>query len=176
MRHDQGGRWQNVLARAIVLTLLFCAVSLGAETTPQVSLETNNAIPRRVEALTQRSIVRDYKLAWSSLSQALETNSTGPLNGLFEGAASAWLGDAVRSQQRSGITSHYSNQLHKLEAIFYAQEGDVIELRDMAEYDVQISDGSKVIHTEHALVRYVVLMTPGADRWVIRQIQALPQF
>jgi hypothetical protein len=25
-------------------------------------------------------------------------------------------------------------------------------------------------------VHYVVLMTPGADRWTIRQLQAVPQF
>jgi hypothetical protein len=25
-------------------------------------------------------------------------------------------------------------------------------------------------------VHYVVLMTPGADRWVIRQLQSVPEF
>jgi hypothetical protein len=98
------------------------------------------------------------------------------LNGLFEGAANEWLRDAVTSQQKTGLISHYSNQNHRLDAVFYAQEGDVIELHDTAEYYLQISDGSKGIHNEHALVRYIVLMTPGADRWVIRQMQAVPQF
>ena len=34
----------------------------------------------------------------------------------------------------------------------------------------------KAIHNEHAVVHYVVLMTPAADRWVIRQLQGVPQF
>ncbi len=98
------------------------------------------------------------------------------LNGLFDGTASAWLNSAVNSQRRAGLTSHYLNQSHKLDAVFYAPEGDVMELHDTAEYDLEILDGSKVIHNEHAVVHYVVLMTPGADRWVIRQLQAVQQF
>ena len=45
-----------------------------------------------------------------------------------------------------------------------------------AQYQLQIRDGDKIIHDEHVVVHYVVLMTPGADRWVIRQLQAVPQF
>ncbi len=171
-----GTRLHKLLALLLGLTLIQCAVSFAADSTPQVSLETGKATPRSVESLTQRSIVRDYKLAWASLAQAFESNSTGPLNGLFEGAANEWLRDAVSSQQKTGLTSRYSNQNHRLDAVFYAQEGDVIELHDTAEYDLEISDGSKSIHNEHAQVRYIVLMTPGADRWVIRQMQAVPQF
>jgi 2-keto-3-deoxy-L-rhamnonate aldolase RhmA len=63
-----------------------------------------------------------------------------------------------------------------VDAVFYAPEGDVIELHDTAEYDYQILDGSKSIHSEHAVVHYVVLMTPGADRWVVRQLQAVQHF
>ena len=55
-------------------------------------------------------------------------------------------------------------------------EGDVMELHDTAQYQLQIVDGDKTIHDERVVVRYVVLMTPGADRWVIRQLQAVPQF
>jgi hypothetical protein len=68
------------------------------------------------------------------------------------------------------------NQSHKLDAVFYSPAGDVIELHDTAEYDFEIRDGGKVIHSEHAMVHYVVLMTPAADRWVIRQLQAVAQF
>jgi hypothetical protein len=156
---------------------LLCATNFfAADSAPQVIFETQKATPRAVEPLTQRSIVRDYKLAWTNLSLALDSNSTGPLNGLFSGTANDRLLDAVKGQQKSGISTRYSNQNHKLEAVFYAQEGDVIELHDTAECDIQISDGSKTIHSEHAVVHYVVLMTPAADRWVIRQLQAVPQF
>jgi hypothetical protein len=106
----------------------------------------------------------------------LESNSTAPLSGLFAGNANAWLTNAVTSQRSRGLSSRYLNQNHKVEAVFYAPEGDMIELHDTADYDLQIFDGGKTIHDEHVVVHYVVLMTPGADRWVIRQLQAVPQF
>jgi hypothetical protein len=149
---------------------------LGADGSPQMTLNVSKAAPRSVETLTQRALLRDYKFAWTNLAQALQTNSAAPVSGLFVGSANRWLRDAVSSQRRSGLSSHYSNQNHKVEAVFYAPEGDVIELHDVAEYDYQILDGGKAVHNEHALVHYVVLMTPGADRWVVRQIQAVQQF
>jgi hypothetical protein len=159
-----------------VLALLSSAALSAAENSPQVTLDASKTSPRAVEALTQRAIVRDYKFAWTNLDAALESNSAGLLNGLFAGTANDWLRETVSSQQRSGMTSRYLNQRHKLEAIFYAPVGDVIELHDTAEYDFEIHDGGKTIHNEHAIVHYVVLMTPGADRWVIRQLQAVPRF
>jgi hypothetical protein len=159
------------------MAFLFATLSLfAADSAPQVTLNTDKATPRSVEPLTQRSILRDYKFAWANLSQALEANSPDPINGLFAGNASKWLHDSVANQARAGMTSRYTNQTHKVEAVFYAPEGDVMELHDTAEYDYQILDGSKTIHTEHAVVHYVVLMTPGADRWVIRQLQSVPHF
>ena len=69
--------------------------SMAADVAPQVVLSTSKAGPRQVESLTQRSILRDYRFAWVNLSQALESNSNGALNGLFDGTASAWFNDAV---------------------------------------------------------------------------------
>jgi len=161
---------------ATLIAFLSTHCALAADSSPQVTLNVAKASPRNVEALTQRSIVRDYKFAWANLDLALESNSAGPLNGLFAGNANAELNEAVGSQRKSGITSRYLNQTHKLEAAFYAPEGDVIELHDTAEYDLEILDGGKAIHTEHAIIHYIVLMTPGADRWVVRQLQAVPQF
>jgi len=149
--------------------------SVGADT-PQVVLDASKTGPRTIETLTERAILRDYRFAWLNLARALEANSTSPLNGLFAGTANDWLTRAVNNQGRCGLSSRYLNQSHRLEAVFYAPEGDVVELHDNAEYDLQILDGSRTIHTEHVLVRYSVLMTPAADRWVIRQLQAVPQF
>jgi len=161
----------------VAAALFYSAASArAADTSPQVSLNVSKSAPRSVESLTQRSLLRDYKFAWGNLSQALQSNSPEPLNSLFAGTAATWLNELVRSQRKSGLSSRYLNQNHKVEAVFYAPEGDVIELHDVAEYDLEILDGSKTIHNEHATVRYVVLMTPGADRWVIRQLQAVQQF
>ena len=148
----------------------------AADASPQVTLNVPKAAPRAVESLTQRALLRDYKFAWTNLALALESNSTESLNGLFAGNANTWLKDKVSTQRQSGLSSRYSNQTHKVDAVFYAPEGDVIELHDTAEYDYQVLDGGKSIHSEHAVVHYVVLMTPGADRWVVRQIQAVQHF
>lgn len=148
----------------------------AADASPQVTLNVTKAAPRVVESLTQRALLRDYKFAWTNLAQALESNSTESLNGLFAGNANTWLKDKVSTQRQSGLSSRYSNQTHKVDAVFYAPEGDVIELHDTAEYEYQVLDGGKSIHSEHAVVHYVVLMTPGADRWVVRQIQAVQHF
>jgi hypothetical protein len=160
----------------IVLVLLSTSALFAADNSPQVTLDASKTSPRSVEALTQRAIVRDYKFAWTNLDAAMESNSAGLLNSLFGGSANDWVRGTVSSQQRNGMTSRYLNQRHKLEAVFYAPVGDVIELHDTAEYDFEIHDGDKTIHNQHAIVHYVVLMTPGADRWVIRQLQAVPQF
>ena len=175
-------KWRSVsdarLATMFVLGVLVISAprfSVGADT-PQVLLDASKAGPRAVESLTERSIIRDYQFAWMNLAQARASSSTAPLNGLFVGTANDWLTSAVNSQRHSGLSFRYSNQSHKLEAVFYAPEGDVIELHDNAEYDLQILEESKTIHTEHVVARYVVLMTPAADRWVIRQLQAVPQF
>lgn len=159
-----------------VLVLATSHYSVATDSSPLVALNASKAGPRTVEPLTERSVLRDYKFAWVNLSHALESNSLGPLNALFDGSARSWLDNAVSNQRRTGLTSRYLNQSHKLEAVFYAPEGDVMELYDTAEYDLEILDGTKTIHNEHAVVHYVVLMTPGADRWVIRQLQAVPQF
>jgi hypothetical protein len=148
----------------------------GDDAGPQVALSVTKAGPRAVETLTEHAVLRDYKFAWARMSQALDTNSPDLMNGLLEGTASTWLNDEIKSQRRSGMSSRYLNQTHKVDAVFYAPEGDLLELHDTAEYDLQISDGGKMIHNQHVVVHYVVLMTPGADRWVVRQIQSVPQF
>jgi hypothetical protein len=168
--------WLLSVTAAIALDLVAPSPVLAADDSPQVTLNASKTGPRTLEALTQRAVVRDYKFAWANLDSAFESSSATPLNSLFAGTASSSLRSAVDGQHRSGISSRYLNQNHKLEAVFYSPEGDMIELHDTAEYDLQIRDGGKTIHNEHAIVHYVVLMTPGADRWVIRQLEAVPEF
>jgi hypothetical protein len=154
----------------------FALCSYGADSDVQVELNSKQAGPRTVESLTEAGIIRDYRFAWTSMARALEINTFDPLEGCFAGQAKDWLKQTVASQQRSGISQRYLDQNHRLEAVFYAPEGDVMELHDTAEYQVQVIEGGRVIHDEHVVLHYVVLMTPGADRWVIRQLQAVPQF
>ncbi len=164
------------LRKAAAMALIFCSIAFAQDAAPRVSLNTSKAAPRAMEPLTEQAILRDYKFAWANLEIALRSNSPGPINALFTGNVSKQLHEAVASQRRNGLTSRYLNQTHKVDAVFYSPEGDVLELHDTAGYDLQIFDGSKTIYNEHVTAHYVVLMTPGADRWEIRQIQAVPQF
>ena len=167
------------LAQALLIGLLLListVTAVAADSNAHVQLDVSKAGPRAVESLTERGILRDYSFAWTTLAQALESNSLEPLNGPFVGAAKDWFTRAVAKQRENGLSSRYANQSHKVEVVFYAPEGDVIELHDTADYQLQVFDGGKVIDDEHVVIHYVVLMTPAADRWVIRQLQAVPQF
>ena len=141
-----------------------------------VQVDVAKASPRKVEDATRNRIIADYRLAWSSAAQALQSNSLEPLQGPFTGEAKTWLADTVGQQNRSGLSSKFSDQSHKVEVVFYAPEGDLMELHDTAGYHLQVLDRDKVIHNDNVTQRYVVLMTPAADRWVVRQLQAVSKF
>jgi len=159
---------------------LLCAVvvlRLGASASvevPHVEFNADNIAPREIEDLTSQSVPRDYSFAWQTMAQALDENRPALLDGYFTGVAKQDLKDRVNAQLKSGLRTRYQDRGHKLEAIFYAPAGDAMELRDHAQVDVQILDGGKVIYEEPLSVEYIVLMTPGADRWLVRQIQGLP--
>jgi hemin uptake protein HemP len=167
------------MSRISTIFFLFLAFSLssyGADSAVRVQLDSTKASPRSVESLTEQVILRDYRFAWTSIAQALEFNTLDPLEGAFTGESKQALSQSVTSQQRSGLRQRYVDQNHKVQAVFYAPEGDVIELHDTAEYQLQILDGGKLIHEEHVVMHYIVLMTPAADRWMVRHLQAVPQF
>jgi hypothetical protein len=178
MRTELKMRPENSIRVLTLLALLagFSLSSHAADAAVQVQLDAKNTGPRTVESLTERAILRDYRFAWTSMAQALEFNTLDPLEGPFAGDAKQWLRNTVTGQQHSGLAQRYAGQNHRLEAVFYAPEGDVMELHDTAEYQVQFLDGGKVIQDEHIVQHFIVLMTPGADHWVIRQLQAVPQF
>jgi hypothetical protein len=165
---------QRIAFGALALMLVLPAVAAG----PAVGVEfdASKAAPRTVEDQTKRRIEADYRLAWTNLAEAVDLNDSAPLQSLFVGSAKKWLTDTVSNQQQSGLTTKYLNQNHKLEAVFYAPEGDVMELHDTAEYQMQVLDGSKVIYDQPVVAHFIVLITPGADRWVIRQLQSVPHF
>lgn len=166
-------------ARVLMLFLLLVAFPFAAnaaDSNPRVQLDATKAGPRAVESLTERAVTRDYSHAWTSLAQALEFNSLDSIQGAFTGDAQRVLTATITSQRKSGLRQRYVDQAHKLEAVFYAPEGDVIVLHDTAEYQQQLLDGGKLIQNDRVAVHYVVLMTPSADGWVVRYLQAVPNF
>jgi hypothetical protein len=161
----------------MVLALIFSVLpGVAADAAlPKVELTADNIGPRPIEDLTSKSIPRDYALAWQSLAQALEENRADLLNGYFTGLAKDALTQKITDQQKSGLHLKYEDRGHKLAGLFYSPAGDAMQLRDQAAVQIQVLDGDKVIQTEQVTLHYIVLMTPGADRWLIRDLETIPE-
>jgi hypothetical protein len=169
------------LARLLVLTLGVVLVISGAvpllkrilaDTKPSIQLGVKNAQPREVEDVTQNAIVRDYTLAWQAISTALADNTLQPLNDNFAGFALDKLTQRVKDQKQNGLTTRIIDHGHKVDAIFYSQDGAAIELRDTASIETQVLDGSTVIHSDQAQIQYYAVMTGAEDRWKVRVLES----
>ncbi|MBA3916622.1 MAG: hypothetical protein H0X25_22805 [Acidobacteriales bacterium] len=142
---------------------------------PAVTFNYDKIGPRQVEDLTSHSVPRDYALAWQSLAKALDTNQPHLLDAYFTGFARDNFTRRITGQKQSGIHVKYTDRGHKLHALFYSPAGDAMQLRDRAQLEMQVMAGDSVIDREDINVEYIVLMTPGADRWLVRDLQAIPE-
>jgi hypothetical protein len=161
----------------LVLALIFSVLpTVSADSAlPRVELSADNIGPRHMEDLTSKSVPRDYALAWQSLAQALEENRRDLLNSYFTGLAKEELTQKIADQRKSGLHLRYEDQGHKLAGLFYSPSGDAMQLRDDAALQIQVLDGDKVIQTEQLTLHFIVLMTPGADRWLVRDLETIPE-
>jgi len=167
--------WQTKrIALATTVWLLLAANAFTAEP-PKVELVGDGVGPRTLEAITARNIVRDYGHAWETLSAAYDQNTASQLGSYFAGPAQENLTQVINSANQSGLHRRYREVSHRLQPTFYSPEGDLLELRDTAQLRLQILDGDKVVHEEDTQLQYVVLMTPAADRWVVRLLETVPQ-
>ena len=169
------------LARLLMLTLgVLLAISgavpllkrMLADTKPSVQLEVKNAQPREVEDVTQNAIVRDYTLAWQAISTSLANNTLQPLNDNFAGFALDKFTQRVKDQKQNGLTTRIIDHGHKVDAIFYSQDGSAIELKDTASIETQVLDGGTVIHSDQAQIQYYAVMTGAEDRWKVRVLES----
>lgn len=149
-------------------------VTAGGAGTP-ITLEASNAGPRELEEQTQRSIVRDYGRAWNTLQSALEHNDAEALQQYFVGIAKDKFSQAVAEQQKSGVRVRYQVRNHALQVLFYSPEGSAIEARDIAQLEMEVLDGGKVVHRESLTQPYLVLFSPAEDRWKVRLLEPLPK-
>jgi len=140
---------------------------------PRVELTASRG-PRNLEDLTRQKIVHDYAAAWQTLAAGLEQNRADLLNGYFTGFAKKEFTETIAEQGGIGIHRHYVDHGHIVEAFFYSPDGGVIQLQDNAVYELQIFDGDKLLHSEKMTARFLVLMTPAADRWMVRLLQNVP--
>ena len=142
---------------------------------PRVVFASENVGPRQIEELTSKSVPRDYAYAWKTMAQALAENRTDLLDSYFTGFAKDNLTHRIADQERDGLQTRYIDLGHKLEAIFYSPAGDAMQLRDRARMEIQILDNGNLIHREEVSLQYLVLMTPGADRWLVRDLETTPE-
>lgn len=170
------------LLASAVACLLFAVPGVGqtavvhstlTASLPSVELTVSRG-PRDIEDLTRHKILHDYAAAWQTLDAGLEQNRSELLNDYFTGFAKDEFTRTIKEQAGTGIHRHYVDHGHKLEVLFYSPDGSVMQLQDQAEYEVQIFDGNRLLHSETMTARFLVLMTPGADRWMVRLLQDVP--
>lgn len=171
-------RWM-LLASAIVTTALgsprLLRVLRADSSLPQIQLNADSIAPRPIEELTGRNVTRDYAYAWRDLAAALYNNNAGALDAYFTGFAKDNFAQRIADQKRIGLHTRYIDHGHQVKAFFYSPDGGEMQLLDKARVEIQILDGSKVIHSENASQNYLVLMTPGADRWFVRSLAPAAQ-
>jgi hypothetical protein len=164
-----------ILLLTIAAVRLFAAAA-AENSNSKFAIETSQAQPRQVEEATQQAIVRDYSKAWQNMTQALEQNRADLLGASFTGTARDKLAKAVADQKHEGLKRKYVDKGHRLEVIFYSLEGSALQLRDTAQVEVQLLDGSKVVHSEGVTLHYVALLTPTENSWKVRMLEAVPGF
>ena len=161
------------LILAVVMVVPALLRALRADALPDVRLNADSIGPRSIEELTGRNVTRDYAYAWRDLAQALDSNQKGLLNDYFTGFAKDDFSHRVADQGRNGLHTRFVDHGHKVKAFFYSIDGSAMQLLDEAQVEMQVLDGSKVIHQENGTQTYLVLMTPGADRWFVRSLQPI---
>ena len=164
------------LAALAILAIAFAAHSVFAASAPSIAINTEHAAPREIEDTTQKALARDYATAWQTMTEALDQNRADVLSANFIGTAGDKLTATIQEQAKSGLHQHITDQGHSVEAVFYSPEGSAIELHDTAHLQIDVMDGSKVVHTENATVRYVALLTAAENSWKVRVLEAVPSF
>jgi hypothetical protein len=156
--------------QAASFAVVACVLS-AAQSLPQVHLDASGLAPRPIEELTGTTIARHYASAWSDMARALESGRSEVLSEEFTGIAKDRLVRRIGEQNQAGVHVRIVDHGHQLKAVFYSADGSAMQLVDQAQLEIQIFDGDKLIDTQNAPQEYMVLMTPGADRWYVRDLE-----
>jgi hypothetical protein len=165
---------RSATTAAVAATAMCCfALVLPAicQSTPQVRLDAGGLAPRSIEELTGTTIVRHYAQAWRDMADALDSGRIERLGDDFVGFARDRLVQRIAAQNRTGVHVRIVDHGHQLKAVFYSTDGTAMQLFDQAQLEIQIFDGDKLLDTQTAPHQYLVLMTPGADRWYVRYLE-----
>jgi hypothetical protein len=163
------GKWAALIP---VGGAILAALLLSATTEPTVQVAPMDSVgPRSIEPQTQSSVIRDYLLAWQTMSAALTENRPDLLGAVFVGKAKEKLAEAVREQKSLGIETSYLPLSHDIKVVFYSPEGLSIQLLDEVAYDVDVRKGGQSLGLEHVRTRYLAVLSPTETRWKVRVFQ-----
>jgi len=161
------------------LTLIFQArwpiVDVQAASLPKVVLSAESLAPRPIEQRTGEAVTHDYAQAWQDLADGLDTNRTDLLGDYFTGEAKVRFTQRIKEQRNTGLRTRYQDNGHHVKAVFYSVDGGEMQLEDEVQLEVQVFDGQKMIYTSNSPQKYLVLMTPGSDRWYVRCLESVPE-
>lgn len=161
---------------AVSAVALIARNSVLAAGAPSVSLNVQNTVPRQVEETTEKAVARDYAAAWQVMVSALDQNRSDGLAAGFVGTAQDKLKAGIDAQRKAGLHQQIVDKGHSVDVVFYSPEGSAMELHDTVRLQLQVMDGSKVVHSEDATVRYVALLTAAENSWKVRLLEAVPSF
>lgn len=149
--------------------------NVQAGSLPKVVLSAESLAPRPIEQRTGEAVTHDYAQAWQDLADGLDINRTDLLSDYFTGEAKLRFTQRIKEQRNAGLRTHYQDNGHHVKAVFYSVDGGEMQLEDEVQLEVQIFDGQKMIYTSNSPQRYLVLMTPGSDRWYVRCLESVPE-
>jgi hypothetical protein len=176
-------RWIVLLTAAVIAAIAwaFAPRARADGLTPKapsgavkVEFSSEGLSPREIEDTTEVAIPRDYATAWNALETALSQNRAAVLDNGFVGFARDRFAQRVADQKKSGMHVRYLDRGHKLQAIFYSPEGSTMQLRDTAQYELEVLDGDTVISSQPVTQNYIALMTVTEDRWKVRVLESVP--
>ena len=163
----------NFLLALLLATHLCQADVRPASSLPRVVLSAESIAPRQIEQRTGEAVTHDYAQAWQDLADCLNATRTDLLNDYFAGEAKRRLTQRVTEQKQAGMRTHYVDRGHQVKAVFYSVDGGEMQLEDQVQLEMQVFDGEKLIYSSTATHKYLVLMTPGSDRWYIRFLESV---
>lgn len=159
--------------KTVAFVIAGCILSF-AQAAPQVHLDADGLKPRSIEDLTGTSIVRNYAAAWRDMAAALESSQATGIADEFVGLAKDRLTRRIAEQKQAGVHLRIVDHGHQVKATFYSTDGTAMQLIDQAQLEIQTFDGNKLLDTQNSPHEYIVLMTPGADRWYVRDLEEVP--
>jgi hypothetical protein len=162
------------LAQAVIFAIAACVLTI-AQPSPQVYLDADGLAPRPIEELTGTTIARHYAQAWHDLAEVLESGRVEGLGEEFIGFAKDRLVQRIDEQKQAGLHVRVVDHGHRLKAVFYSTDGAAMQLLDEAQLEIQTFDGNKLLDTQNGAHEYVVLITPGTDRWQVRYLEEVSE-